>query len=86
MFKRDVGMVKEGTIGNMKNGKASEICHYRIECLNKPSECGINGGRITKLLLQKKDEITCSYNAGWDVKPKDELSKMALCILLKDYN
>ncbi|MBQ9928516.1 MAG: hypothetical protein IJO65_11125 [Lachnospiraceae bacterium] len=79
-------MLKEGTISNMKNGKASEICHYRVECLNEPSERGINGGKITKLLLQKKDEITCSYNAGWDIKPKDELSKMALCILLKDYN
>ena len=79
-------MLKEGTISNMKNGKASKICHYRVECLNESSERGINGGKITKLILQKKDQITCSYNAGWDIKPKDELSKMALCILLKDYN
>ncbi len=79
-------MVKEGTIGNLKEGKADGICHYLLKAYDEPSEYGINGGKISKLLIERNGVTTCNYDRGWDVKPQDELTNIALCILLNEYN
>ena len=79
-------MVKEGTIGNLKEGKADGICRYLLKAYDEPSEYGINGGKITKLLIERNGVATCNYDRGWSIKPQDELSNMALCILLNEYN
>lgn len=79
-------MVKEGTIGNLKEGKADSICHYLLKAYDEPSEYGINGGKISKLLIERNGVTTCNYDRGWDIEPQDELTKMALCILLNNYN
>ena len=79
-------MFKEGSIGNMKDSKVEDICHYWAKVYDEPSEYGINGGRISKLMIQKGGVTTCNYDRGWDVEPKDEATQLALCILLNEYN
>ena len=43
-------------------------------------------GRISKLTLQRKEQTVCNYDRGWDVKPVDEETQIALEILLQQYN
>lgn len=79
-------MWSEGSIGNLKSGKG--ICHYWVKHFEEPSQFGINGGRISKLMIKKDGVITCNYDRGWDIEPKaeDEMTNLALCILLNNYN
>lgn len=81
-------MVKEGTIGNLKDGNVKEICHYWVKYYDEPSDYGINGGRISKLRIEKNGVATCVYDRGWDIEPEaeDQMTQMALCILLNNYN
>ncbi len=81
-------MWSEGTIGNLKGGNKEGICHYWVKHFDEPSRFGINGGKISKLMIKKDGVITCNYDRGWDVEPQDddEMTKLALCILLNNYN
>lgn len=74
-------MWKEGTLG--VNG---DIFHYWVKQYEEPSQFGIEGGRVSKLTLKRKGQIVFSYDRGWDIRPVDENTEIALRILLKDYN
>lgn len=74
-------MWKEGVIGI--NGTPY---HYWIKVYEEGSVFGIEGGRISKLMIKRKDEIVCNYDRGWDMEPKDEDTQTALAILLKSEN
>ena len=74
-------MWKEGTLG--VNG---DIFHYWVKQYEEPSQFGIEGGRVSKLMLKRKGQIVCNYDRGWDIRPVDENTEVALRILLKDYN
>lgn len=74
-------MWKEGTLG--VNG---DIFHYWVKQYEEPSQFGIEGGRVSKLTLKRKGQIVCNYDRGWDIRPVDENTEIALRILLKDYN
>ena len=74
-------MWKEGTLG--VNG---DIFHYWVKQYEEPSQFGIEGGRVSKLTLKRKGQIVCNYDRGWDIRPVDENTEVALRILLKDYN
>ena len=74
-------MWKEGTIGI--NGKGYR---FWVKQFEEVSHWGIDGGRISKLMIKRDSEIVCNYDRGWDVKPVDEGAEMALAILMKDYN
>ena len=74
-------MWKEGTIGFPERDKRI-ICHYWVKYYDEPSQFGINGGRISKLMIRIDGKITCNYDRGWDVEPKDEATKAALEILM----
>lgn len=74
-------MWKEGSI---KVG--SSIFHYWMKQYDTGSEWGIEGGRISKLTLKRDGEIVCNYDRGWDVKPSDPESQMAMEILLHTEN
>ena len=50
------------------------------------SEWGIEGGRISKLMLKRDGEIVCNYDRGWDIHPTCKEAEMALCILLENHN
>ena len=53
----------------------------------EPSEdYGMDGGRISKLMLKRDGEITYNYDRGLDIPPADKETEMALAILMKEYN
>lgn len=60
-------MWKEGSI--KVNG---DIFRYWMKQYDKGSEWGIDGGRISKLMLKRDGKIVCNYDRGWDIKPADE--------------
>ena len=74
-------MWKEGTL---KVG--GSWFHYWYRVFDEPSRFGIEEGRISKLMLKRKDEIVCNYDRGWDIRPVDEATEMALQILLYSEN
>ena len=43
---------------------------------------GINGGRISKLTINKGKEKVANYDRGWDIEPTDEDTKAVLELLL----
>ena len=72
---------KEGSIGI--HGKAY---HYWIKQYATGSEYGIDGGRISKLMIRRQGDIVCNYDRGWDVEPVDEDTQLALDIILHTEN
>ena len=81
----------EGTIriSDAKDKGKNTVCHYWVKHYEEPSETyGINGGRISKLMIKVDGVITANYDRGWDVEPaEDDMpTRMAYCILLENYN
>lgn len=74
-------MFKEGSIR-----VRDSIFHYWMKVYDIPSEFGIDGGKVSKLLLKRNDEIVCSYERGWDKMPIDDDTQLALEILLHGEN
>ena len=74
-------MWREGTIINNKKGYRYWVKHF-----DEGSRFGIDGGRISKLMIRRSGETVCNYDRGWDIKPVDEDTEFALAILMKDYN
>ena len=74
-------MWKEGTI--LIGGKGYR---YWVKQYDEGSQYGIDGGRISKLMIKRSGETVCNYDRGWDIKPVDEDTEFALAILMKDYN
>ena len=74
-------MWKEGSI--RVNG---EVFHYWMKQYDKGSEWGIDGGRISKLMLKRDGYIVCNYDRGWDIKPTCEEANLTLSILLNELN
>ena len=65
----------------------NSIFHYWVKHYEELSEdYGIDGGRISKLMLKRNGEITYNYDRGLDIEPVDEETEMALAILMKEYN
>ena len=77
-------MWKEGSI---KVG--TEIFHYWVESKRGRSKHGIDGGKITKLIIMGTRGIEVNYDRGWDIEPDkkdDEAMLLAYSIILNDYN
>ena len=74
-------MWREGTIIINKKGYRYWVKHF-----DEGSQFGIDGGRISKLMIKRSGKIVCNYDRGWDIKPVDEDTEFALAILLKDFN
>ena len=65
-----------------KDKGKNTVCHYWVKHYEEPSETyGINGGRISKLMIKVDGVITANYDRGWDVEPaEDDLpTRMAYC-------
>lgn len=57
-----------------------------ILSFEEPSEeYGIEGGRISKLSINKGNKLLCNYDRGWDIEPKEEVKEFYNEIL-KKYN
>lgn len=74
-------MWKEGSI--LIGGKGYR---YWVKQYDEGSQFGINGSRISKLMITRGGEIVCNYDRGWVIKPVDEDTEFMLAILMKDYN
>lgn len=70
--------------GSIKIGE--DIFRYWIKQYGGGSVYGIEGGRISKLMIKRNGEIVCNYDLCWDIKPVDEDTEFMLAILIKDYN
>ncbi len=70
--------------GSIKIGE--DIFRYWIKQYGGGSVYGIEGGRISKLMIKRGGEIVCNYDRCWDIKPVDEDTEFTLGILIKDYN
>ena len=74
-------MWKEGSI-KVRNS----IFHYWMKQFDEGSEWGIEGGRISKLMIKRGGEIVCNYDRGWDIKPSDPDAQLAMEIILHGEN
>ena len=74
-------MWKEGAI--LVRGK---VYHYEVKVYTYGSEYGIEGGKISKLLIREGGKEVASYDRGWDVEPTSEETELALAILIKEHN
>ena len=62
------------------------IFHYWIKVYDEGSQYGIEGGKISKLMLKRDGKIVCNYDRGWDIKPVDEATQLAYEILIHTEN
>lgn len=77
-------MWHEGTIlAPTKEGKT--VVHYWAKVYDVGSQYGIEGGRISKLMLKENGEIIYNYDRGLDVPPQNEAAEIALAILMYEY-
>lgn len=74
-------MWKEGTLKIYNS-----VFHYWIKVYTAPSHYGIDGGKVSKLMITREDMIVCNYDRGWDVEPEDPDTQLALEILLQGNN
>lgn len=71
--------------GSIKVGDS--IFHYWVKHYEEPSKVyGIDGGKISKLMLKRNGEIAYNYDRGLDIEPVDEETALAFSILLEEYN
>lgn len=70
--------------GSLRLG--GDIFHYWMKQYEEGSQFGIDGGRISKLMLKRNGEIVYNYDRGLDVAPVDENTVFALEILLHSEN
>lgn len=64
----------------------SSVFHYWMKVYEAPSEFGVDGGKVSKLMLKRNGEIVCNYDRGWDIEPSDPDTQLALEILLHGEN
>lgn len=79
-------MWHEGTIGIPVADNKYKAVHYWVKAFDEGSEYGINGGKISKLLLKLDGEVICNYDRGWDIEATSKEAELAICILLNNYN
>lgn len=79
---------KEGTIGIPQEDGGYKAVHYWVRALKRKSKDGINGGKITNLILKVNEEIICNYNKGWELEldQNDKAALIAYSILLNEHN
>mgnify|MGYP005775497811 CR=1 FL=1 len=78
-------MWSEGVIGIPASISGKPVAvHYWIKHYDNPSKYGIDGGRISKLMLKIGDEIVANYDRGWDIRPMNEAAETALRILVHE--
>ena len=80
-FKEDTGMWKEGSLKIHDS-----IFHYWMKVYEEGSQFGINGGKVSKLMLKRNDKVVCNYDRGWDIEPADPDTQLAVEILLHGNN
>jgi len=62
------------------------IFHYWMKVYETGSEWGIDGGKVSKLMLKRNGEIVYNYDRGEDVAPVDADTELAVQLLLHSEN
>lgn len=70
--------------GSLKIGNS--IFHYWMKVYETGSELGIDGGKVSKLMLKQDGEIVANYDRGWDIKPATAAAELAVELLLQSVN
>jgi hypothetical protein len=74
-------MWKEGSL------KINEsVFHYWMKVYEEGSQFGIDGGKVSKLMLKRDGMVVCSYDRGWDIEPADPDTQLVVEILLHGNN
>ena len=63
------------------NGYKFQVKHYE-----KGSKWGIDGGRISKLWVEKDGVEAANYDRGWDVLPASDEAQEVCSEIIKRYN
>lgn len=58
---------------------------WNAKVFDEGSIFGIKNGRISKLSARINDNWIFNYDRGWDIKPKDKITKKAFKMLVKKY-
>ena len=74
-------MWKEGTLK-----VHDSIFHYWLKVYDENSQYGIDGGKVSKLMLKRNGKIVANYDRGWDIKPADPDTQLAEELLLHSEN
>lgn len=67
---------RQGTISVPVENDKAEIYHYRVKVDKEPSELGINGGKVSELIVTLKSQPVIAYYRGWIVEPDPENQKV----------
>lgn len=70
--------------GSLKTNES--VFHYWIKVYEEGSQFGIDGGKVSKLMLKRDDTVVCNYDRGWDIEPADPDTQLAVEILLHGNN
>ena len=70
--------------GSIKVG--SSTISYWVKSFEEGSQFGIDKGRISKLMLKRDGRVIANYDRGWDIKPADPDTQLAVDILLHGEN
>ena len=72
-----------------KEGKLKvhdSVFHYWMKVYETGSQFDIDGGKVSKLMLKRDGKVTANYDRGWDVKPADPDTQLAVELLLHREN
>ena len=78
-------MWREGAI-LIPTEEGKTVVHYIAKVYDVGSWYGIEGGRISKLMLKRDGKTVCSYDRGWDIHPADPDTQLAYEILVHTEN
>ena len=64
----------------------NSVFHYWLKVYDEGSQYGIDGGKVSKLMLKRGGKTVANYDRGWDIKPADPDTQLAVDILLHSEN
>lgn len=64
----------------------NSVFHYWVKHYDESSQFGIDGGRISKMMLKRDGKVVLNYDRGWDITASDPDTDLAKDILIHEYN
>ena len=81
-------MMNEGVIGIPRKDGSSVCVRYQVITYKRKSKYGINGGKISNMILSIGGSAEAIFDKGWKLYPdeENEALQIAYCIVLQEYN
>jgi hypothetical protein len=64
----------------------NSVFQYWMKVSDTGSKFGVDGGKVSKLMLKRDGKVVANYDRGWDIKPIDPDTQLAVEILLHSEN